>query len=59
MQNRVTHATVLVHSVCKPALEGLRPHFVDGAKTWLVPEVRCWLQATKRTPSTFANLFTY
>lgn len=88
----VTRATVFVHQECKPALEGLRPHFVDaakaealtallaqlqekktptnvssvkqlspfrypGGKTWLVPEVRRWLQATKRTPSTFVEPF--
>ena len=88
----VTRATVFVHQECKPALEGFRPHFVDGAKaealtallaklqdkktptnvssvkqlspfrypggkTWLVPEVRRWLQASKRTPSTFVEPF--
>jgi len=28
----VTRTTVLVHSECKPALEGLRHHFVDPDK---------------------------
>ena len=88
----VTRATVLVHSECKPALEGLRHHFVDpdkaqalaslveqlhdkkaptnvaqvrqlspfrypGGKTWLVPEVRKWLTASKITPSVFVEPF--
>jgi DNA adenine methylase len=88
----VTRATVLVHHECKPALEGLRHHFVDpvkadalaalvaqlqdkktptnvaqvrqlspfrypGGKTWLVPEVRKWLTASKLTPSVFIEPF--
>jgi len=88
----VTRATVLVHSECKPALEGLRHHLVDpdkaqalaslvsqiqgkktptnvaqvrqlspfrypGGKTWLVPEVRKWLTASKVTPSVFVEPF--
>mgnify|MGYP000157834118 FL=1 len=88
----VTRATVLVHNECKPALEGLRHHFVDpdkaqalaslveqlhdkkaptnvaqvrqlspfrypGGKTWLVPEVRKWLMASKVTPSVFVEPF--
>jgi DNA adenine methylase len=83
---------VLVHNQCKPALEGLRPHFVDpdkaqalaslveqlqdkksptnvaqvrqlspfrypGGKTWLVPEVRNWLRASKTKPSVFVEPF--
>lgn len=88
----ITRATVLVHSECKPALEGLRHHFVDpdkaralallveqlhdkkaptnvaqvrqlspfrypGGKTWLVPEVRKWLTASKIKPSAFVEPF--
>jgi len=88
----VTRATVLVHHECKPALEGLRHHFVDpikadalaalvaqlqdkkvptnvaqvrqlspfrypGGKTWLVPEVRKWLTASKRKPSVLVEPF--
>lgn len=88
----VTRTTLLVHSVCKPALEGLRHHFVDpdkaqalnslveqlhekktptnvaqvrqlspfrypGGKTWLVPEVRKWLSASKIMPSVFVEPF--
>lgn len=88
----VTRSTVLVHHECKPALEGLRHHFVDplkadalaslaaqlqdkktptnvaqvrqlspfrypGGKTWLVPEVRKWLTASKAKPSVFVEPF--
>lgn len=88
----VTRATVFVHDQCRPALDGLRHHFVNsakaealtaliaqlqskttptnvasvrqlspfrypGGKTWLVPEVRRWLQSSKRTPSTFCEPF--
>lgn len=88
----VTRTTVLVHDECKPALEGLRHHFVNrdnaealallvgqlqnnrtpinvaqvrqlspfrypGGKTWLVPEVRKWLTASKVKPSVFVEPF--
>lgn len=88
----VTRSTVFVHEECKPALEGMRPLFVDaskaealalllaqlqdkktptnvaqvrqlspfrypGGKTWLVPEVRRWLLACKRSPSVFVEPF--
>ena len=88
----ITRSTILVHDTCKPALEGLRHHFVDsdkahalnllveqlrdmtaptnvskvrqlspfrypGGKTWLVPEVRKWLMASKSTPSIFVEPF--
>lgn len=88
----VTRATVLVHNECKPALEGLKHHFVDpdkaaalatlvaqlqgktvptnvsqvrqlspfrypGGKTWLIPEVRKWLTASKITASVFVEPF--
>jgi DNA adenine methylase len=91
-QQGVTRSTVFVHQQCKPALEGLRHHFVDpikaqalaslvaqlqdkktpinvaqvrqlspfrypGGKTWLVPEVRKWLMASKTTPSVFVEPF--
>lgn len=39
------------------AVKQLSPFRYPGGKTWLVPEVRRWLQATKRTPSTFVEPF--
>lgn len=88
----IARTTVLVHHDCKPALEELRPHFVDpgkaqalaslveqlrdkkaptnvaqvrqlspfrypGGKTWLVPEVRKWIVASKIKPSVFVEPF--
>ena len=88
----INRTTVLVHDVCRHALNSLRPHFVDpekvealssllvqlhgktkptniaqvrhlspfrypGGKTWLVPEVRQWLMASKQHPSVFVEPF--
>lgn len=88
----VTRSTVLVHEQCRPALDSLRPHFVDpakalalnsllerlhgkikptniaqvkhlspfrypGGKTWLVPEVRQWIETSKQRPSVFVEPF--
>ena len=39
------------------SVKQLSPFRYPGGKTWLVPEVRRWLQATKRTPSTFVEPF--
>lgn len=35
----------------------LSPFRYPGGKTWLVPEIRRWLQLSKRTPSTFCEPF--
>lgn len=88
----VTRTTLLIHGACKPALEGLRHHFVNpekaaalaslvaqlhdkkaptnvaqvrqlspfrypGGKTWLVPEVRTWLMASKVSSAVFVEPF--
>lgn len=88
----VTRSTVLVHDLCRPALDSLRPHLVNpaqasaltaycrqlgdrtqpvnvaqvrqlspfrypGGKTWLVPDVRSWVQSLPRRPALFVEPF--
>ncbi|HFG2077208.1 TPA: DNA adenine methylase [Vibrio cholerae] len=88
----ITRSTVLVHEMCRPALDSLKSHFVNpdkaealtslveqlhakskptnvaqvrhlspfrypGGKTWLVPEVRQWLKASRQKPSVFVEPF--
>jgi DNA adenine methylase len=51
----ITRTTVLVHSECKPALQELRPHFVDADKAAalaaLVAQIR-----DKKTPTNVAQV---
>lgn len=51
----VTRATVLVHNECKPALEGLRLHFVDPVKAEALAALVAQLQ-DKKTPTNVAQV---
>lgn len=51
----VTRATVLVHNECKPALERLRPHFVDPVKAEALATLVAQLQ-DKKTPTNVAQV---
>jgi DNA adenine methylase len=51
----VTRATVLVHNDCKPALEGLRLHFVDPVKAEALAALVVQLQ-DKKTPTNVAQV---
>ena len=50
-----------LHDKMKPTnvaqVRQLSPFRYPGGKTWLVPEVRKWLMASKRTPSVFVEPF--
>lgn len=51
----VSRTTVLVHHECKPALEGLRPHFIDPAKAEALASLIAQLQ-NKKTPTNVAQV---
>lgn len=51
----VSRATVLVHQDCKPALQGLRPHFVDPVKANALAALVEQLQG-KRGPTNVAQV---
>lgn len=51
----VTRATVLVHNECKPALEGLRLHFVDPVKAEALATLVAQLQ-DKKIPTNVAQV---
>lgn len=51
----VSRTTVLVHQECKPALEGLRPHFVDPEKAEALASLVAQLQ-NKKTPTNVAQV---
>lgn len=51
----VSRTTVLVHHECKPALEELRPHFVDPAKAEALASLVAQLQ-NKKTPTNVAQV---
>lgn len=51
----VTRSTVLVHHECKPALEGLRRHFVDPVKAEALTALLLQIQG-KKTPTNVAQV---
>lgn len=51
----VTRSTVFVHHDCRPALEALRPHFVDAAKAEALAALLLQLQ-DKKTPTNVAQV---
>lgn len=51
----VTRSTVLVHQECKPALEALRPHFIDPVKAEALTELLRQIQ-TPKAPTNVAQV---
>jgi len=51
----VTRATVFVHDECRPALDGLRHHFVDAAKAEALTRLLAQL-SNKKTPTNVASV---
>jgi DNA adenine methylase len=51
----VTRSTVFVHHNCKPALEAMRPHFVDAAKAEALSALLAQL-SNKKTPTNVASV---
>lgn len=51
----VTRSTVFVHHQCKPALEAMRPHFVDAANAEALTALLLQLQ-DKKTPTNVAQV---
>jgi DNA adenine methylase len=51
----ITRSTVFVHHDCKPALEAMRPHFVDAAKSEALAALLLQLQ-DKKTPTNVAQV---